>query len=168
MMKTTNKTLKLCLTAMFMALICIVTMLHFPIPLGYAHLGNSIILIAVYYFNTKYGILAGSVGSALADMLTGYNEWIIPTLLIKALMAGTAAAVGKKSGKFQLYSARTIFAVVLGMSIMVVLYTLSGALMYQSLAAGFSQTTGLALEGIANIVVFFVLGSILNRVKIFH
>jgi uncharacterized membrane protein len=151
---------------MFMALVCIATMtIQIPIPLGYAHLGNSVILIAVFYFNTKYGILAGSIGSALADFLTGYNQWIIPTLIIKALLALTAAVIGKKNNKFQLFSVRTVLAVVLSMTVMVVLYTLSGALIYQSLETGLASTIGLTLEGVVNIVVFFVLGTALNQIK---
>jgi uncharacterized membrane protein len=163
----TNKTLMLCLTAMFMALVCLATMMiQIPIPLGYAHLGNSVILIAVFYFNKKYGILAGSIGSALADLLTGYNQWIIPTLIIKAAFAYTAVTIGKKDNKFKLLSVRTILGVTLGMAVMVVGYTLSGALIYGGLGAGLASTPGLALEGVVNIVAFLVLGMAMNKIKI--
>ncbi len=161
-----NKTLMLCLTAMFMALACLATMLiQIPIPLGYANLGNCVIFIAVFYFNTKYGILAGSIGAALADLLTGFNQWIIPTLIIKAALAFTAALIGKKNHKFKLLSARTILAATLGMVVMVAGYTLSGALLY-GLAAGLSSAPGLALEGVVNIIAFFILGLAMNKIKI--
>jgi uncharacterized membrane protein len=163
----TNKALMLCLTAMFMALVCLATMMiQIPIPLGYTHLGNSVILIAVFYFNTKYGILAGSIGSALADLLTGYSVWIIPTLIIKAAFAFTAAMIGKKDNKFKLLSLRTILAVTTGMAVMVVGYTLSGAMIYGGLGAGLASTPGLALEGVANIIAFLILGMALNKIKI--
>lgn len=162
----TNKTLQLCVAALFMALVCLATMtIQIPIPLGYAHLGNSVILIAVFYFNTKYGILAGSIGSALADLLTGFNQWIIPTLIVKAALAFTAAIIGKKNDKFKLYSVRTIVGVVLSMTVMVIGYTLSGAYLYGGLAAGLASTPGLALEGVVNIVAFFILGTALNKIK---
>ena len=162
----TNKTLKLCLAALFMAVVCLATMiLQIPIPLGYAHLGNSIILIAVFYFDTKYGILAGSIGSALADLLTGFNQWIIPTLIIKAALALTAAVIGKKHNKFKLYSVRTVLAVVLSMTVMVFGYTLSGAFLYGGLAAGLASTPLLVGEGVVNMVAFFILGSALNEIK---
>ena len=55
-----------------MALTCIATMLiQIPIPLGYAHLGDSVILITAYLFGPVVGALAGGIGSAMADILTG-------------------------------------------------------------------------------------------------
>lgn len=163
----TNKTLTLCITAMFMALVCLATMMvQIPIPLGYAHLGNSVILIAVFYFNTKYGILAGSIGSALADFLTGYNQWIIPTLIIKTACAFTAAIIGKKDNKFKLLSPRTLFAVIVGMAVMVIGYTLSGAILNGGIVAGLTSMPGLALEGVVNIFAFFSLGMALNKIKL--
>jgi len=62
-----------CMTAVCMALTCIATMLiQIPIPLGYAHLGDSVILITAYLFGPVVGALAGGIGSAMADILTGY------------------------------------------------------------------------------------------------
>lgn len=70
-----------------MALTCIATMLiQIPIPLGYAHLGDSVILITAYLFGPVVGALAGGIGSAMADILTGYPVWAVPTLLIKTIM----------------------------------------------------------------------------------
>ena len=69
------------------ALTCIATMLiQIPIPLGYAHLGDSVILITAYLFGPVVGALAGGIGSAMADILTGYPVWAVPTLLIKTIM----------------------------------------------------------------------------------
>lgn len=161
-----SKTFKLCITALFMALTCIFTMVvQIPIPLGYAHLGNSVILFAVFYFDSKDGILAGSIGSALADMMTGFNQWILPTLIIKAALAVTAAGIGKKNEKWKLYSARTIIAVALSMTVMVIGYTISGALLYGGIAAGLASTPGLIVEGVVNIIAFYVFATAFSKVK---
>ena len=64
-----------CMTAVCMALTCIATMLiQIPIPLGYAHLGDSVILITAYLFGPVVGALAGGIGSAMADILTRTGE----------------------------------------------------------------------------------------------
>ncbi len=161
-----NKTLKLCITALFIALTCIFTMvIQIPIPLGYAHLGNSVILFAVFYFDVKGGILAGSVGSALADMLTGFNQWIIPTLIIKAALALTAALIGKKKEKWKLYSVRTIIALILSMTVMVIGYTVSGAILEGGIAAGLASAPGLMAEGAVNIFAFYLLATAFSKVK---
>ena len=62
---------QMCITAVFMALTCVATMVvQIPIPLGYAHLGDSVILICAFFFGPVVGALAGGIGSAMADILT--------------------------------------------------------------------------------------------------
>lgn len=78
---------KMCMTAVFMALTCMATaFIQIPIPLGYAHLGDCIILIAAYLCGPVAGALAGGIGSAMADVITGFAIWALPTLLIKTIM----------------------------------------------------------------------------------
>ena len=82
MNKLNSRTISI--NALAIALVCLSTMfLQFPIPLGYAHLGNCFILISGVFFGPVTGLLAGGIGSALSDLLTGYAQWIIPTLIIK-------------------------------------------------------------------------------------
>ena len=60
---------QMCITAVFMALTCVATMVvQIPIPLGYAHLGDSVILICAFFFGPVVGALAGGIGSAMADI----------------------------------------------------------------------------------------------------
>ena len=48
---------QMCVTAVLMALTCVATMVvQIPIPLGYAHLGDSVILISAYFFGPVVGI----------------------------------------------------------------------------------------------------------------
>ena len=73
---------KLTSAALAIALVCISTaIIHIPIPLGYMHLGNICILLCSYLFPWDIGLLAGGVGSALSDLLTGYPQWVLPTLI---------------------------------------------------------------------------------------
>ena len=51
---TRKKTLQLSIFALYMAIICIVTMFtKIPIPLGYAHIGDSIILTFALFYGGK-------------------------------------------------------------------------------------------------------------------
>ena len=81
--KSTNWTAKkLAINALAIALVCVSTMvIQIPIPLGYMHLGNCCILLVSVYFGNMTGMLAGGIGSCLADLLSGYTQWIIPTLI---------------------------------------------------------------------------------------
>lgn len=100
--------LKLCVTGMFTALICVATMvIQIPAPLaGYVHFGDCFILIAAWILGPWYGFAAGGIGSALADLLTGYAHYVPGTLIIKGLMAVAAALIVrafiKKSDKLRL------------------------------------------------------------------
>ena len=93
---------QMCITAVFMALTCVATMVvQIPIPLGYAHLGDSVILICAFFFGPVVGALAGGIGSAMADILTGFAVWAVPTLIIKTIMPIIACAIfGNMKSKF--------------------------------------------------------------------
>lgn len=105
---TREQLLKLCFSGMFAALICVATMvIQIPAPLaGYVHFGDCFILIAAWVLGPWYGFAAGGIGSALADLLTGYAHYVPGTLIIKGLMAVAAAlifhALASKSDKHRL------------------------------------------------------------------
>lgn len=88
---TTNrdKTTKIILTGLMMAMIVVATMLIvIPSPFtgGYIHLGDAIIFLSVLILGWRYGAIAAGVGSALADLLVGYAVWAPWTLFIKGFM----------------------------------------------------------------------------------
>lgn len=166
--KTAITSIKMiCITALFMALTCIATMvIQIPIPLGYAHLGDCVILISAYFFGPIVGALASGIGSMMADILTGYPIWALPTLFIKTLMPlisclimGTLFAKNKRP-KF--FSFRTILAAVATLLFMVVGYVLFGALLYGGLAAGLASAPGLCIKAVVNLIVFLVVGKVLD------
>lgn len=77
-------------TAMFTALICVATMvirIDTPATGGYVNLGDCFVLAASWFLGPWYGMFAGGVGSALADLFSGYPHYIPGTLVIKGLMA---------------------------------------------------------------------------------
>lgn len=83
-----NKTQKLCETALFAALVFLgVFLFKFPLPMGYMHLGDCMIFLAVMMMGGKRAALAGGIGAALADIVSGYTIWAGPTFLCKALLA---------------------------------------------------------------------------------
>lgn len=159
---------KITLMALAMAIVCVSTMaIQIPIPLGYMHLGNCCILLISVYFDPLTGTLAGGVGSAMADLLSGYPQWILPTLIIKGLMGYVTAKVAKKDGaKAKIVAMRTLLAAALGIGIMIIGYTLFGSLIYGSLAAGLAQVPGLSVEGVLGMVLFYIAGFAFERGKI--
>ena len=103
-MKMTTK--ELCIQGLLTALVTVCTMV-FQIPVsatqGYIHLGDSMILLTSVFFGWKYGMAAGGIGSALADLLSGYAHWAPFTLIIKGgmgLLIGLIADFTGKQEKF--------------------------------------------------------------------
>lgn len=90
------------LTALFTALTCVATMviqIQMPATQGYVNIGDCFVLLGAWVLGPLYGGLAGGLGSALADLLTGYAHYVPGTFIIKALMAVIAALLYQKLGK---------------------------------------------------------------------
>lgn len=90
MKANSDKTTKIILTGLMMAMIVVATTLFIiPVPFGngYIHLGDAVIFLSVLILGWKYGAVAAGVGSALADLLIGYAIWAPWTLFIKGAMA---------------------------------------------------------------------------------
>lgn len=112
---------KLTLAGMFTALTALLT--YFPqIPVatgGYIHLGDSLIYTAAIVYGGLFGAVTAGVGSAIADLLSGYAIYAIPTLIIKGIMGFTVGKLSDNSGKATI---RNIIAMVIGGLIMIVGY----------------------------------------------
>lgn len=94
---THSKTQKIVLTSLLAALTCIATMIiKIPSPLkGYINLGDCVVLTAGWILSPLYGFLAAGLGSALADLFSGYVLYVPATFLIKGLMALAACYIYK-------------------------------------------------------------------------
>lgn len=83
---TTKKTVS---AAMLAALCCVATMIiKLPSPIkGYLNLGDCAVLLSGFTLSPCYGFLAAGLGSALADIFSGYVVYAPATFAIKGLMA---------------------------------------------------------------------------------
>lgn len=153
---------KLCEGAILMALVFVVTrFIQIPIPLGYFNVGNSVILLGCLLASPVEGIIAASVGSALAD-LTSFPVYTLPTLIIKAIMPLLYYIITKKKPEDKKLN---LVAVAVSTLVPLFGYTLTGMILYGGFAAGIAQFPGLFIEYIANIVIFALLMNPILKVK---
>lgn len=84
-----SNTKKIVMAALMAALACVATMIiKIPSPLkGYLNLGDCVVLTAGWMLSPIYGFLAAGLGSALADLFSGYVVYAPATFLIKGCMA---------------------------------------------------------------------------------
>lgn len=90
-----EKTYKISMTGVMMGLILVATMtIRIPVPFtqGYVHLGDTMIFLGVLILGKKYGTIAAALGSAMADLLSGYAYYAPWTLVVKGLMAFVVGA----------------------------------------------------------------------------
>lgn len=102
-----HSTQKLVLTAVFAAVICVVTFLvKFPVPgtQAYVNAGDGFLYATALLLGGPLGAVAGGVGSALADLLGGYLVYAPATLVIKALMGLVVGLAHKKRRNWALWA----------------------------------------------------------------
>ena len=82
-------TKKIVKTALLTTLVYIATMIiKIPSPMkGYINVGDCIVLLCGWLLSPGYGFIAAGLGSALADILSGYVTYAPATFLIKGCMA---------------------------------------------------------------------------------
>jgi uncharacterized membrane protein len=158
-----SKTIWLCRAGCFAALVFVVTrFIQIPIPLGYFNVGNCVILTGCLFFSAPYGIAAGAIGSALADLLS-YPVYTVPTLLIKTLMPLVFYLISSRNGKNK--TAQTLAAAYISTLIPLFGYTITGGILYGSFYTGLAQFPGLLLEYVANAILFTVAYPIARKVR---
>lgn len=166
------KTKEICLQGLMIALVTVATMvLQIPVSAtnGYIHLGDSMILLISVFFGWRYGMIAGGVGSALADLLSGYAHWALFTLLIKGLMGfvvGKIAHLSPETKRF--FNGKCFAGTILGAVWMIIGYFFSSAILQKSFAVAATSIPENMVQGGAGLVIFFVVGYAFYKAKIYR
>ena len=138
-------------TAVFAALCCVGTLVvRIPLPNGYLNTGDVFVLLAAWCLGPLYGSVAAGVGSALADIISGYAIYCPATFFIKggtALLAFTICLLLKKLIKKEGldFIPRTLSAIV-GELFMVLGYFLYECILY-GYGGAISAVSGNFLQG---------------------
>jgi uncharacterized membrane protein len=117
----------LALTAVMTAIVFVLTrVVQIPTPArGYIHLGDAGIFFSAFAFGPWLGAVAGGLGTALADITSGYPQWAIFSFLIHGAQGWVAGWASRRwSGTGGL-----ILAAVLGSLIVVIGYLAAGTLL---------------------------------------
>ncbi|NBG89709.1 ECF transporter S component [Isachenkonia alkalipeptolytica] len=160
-----NQTQNLVLTGLLMALVTVGTMIiSIPVPAthGYVHGGDMMIFLAAVLFGKKKGALAGGVGSAIADLLLGYSQWIIPTLIVKGIMGYVIGSLSN-GGTKPILTTRNIMAMTVGVLWMTFGYYIAGGIMLGSFTAALAGVPGDLLQSGVGMVLFVPICIALKR-----
>ena len=160
-----SKTKKIVLSALFAALCCLATMIiKIPSPLsGYINLGDCIVLMTGYLLSPMYAFISAGLGSALADLFSGYVTYAPATFIIKGLMA-LIAYFGFKwlHGKLGELPSRIISGA------LAEIFMILGYLVFESFLYGFIPSAvnipANAVQGIAGLIIGCVLMKVFGKV----
>ena len=161
-----EKTKQLVIAAMLAALTCVATMIiKIPSPMkGYLNLGDCVVLLAGWILAPGYGFLAAGLGSALADIFSGYMTYAPATFLIKGLMA-LVACFGYRMLHKKLGSLVSDIISAIAAEILMVL----GYFVFEGFLYGFVPSMvnipANGVQGVAGIVIGVVLVKILEKSK---
>ncbi len=144
----------LVLSGLFAALTCVATLIiHIPtVTKGYVNLGDCIVNISAWVLGPAYAAASAGIGSALADIISGYAVYAPATLVIKALMAVTAYIVYAAVKKRTKSAAACISGAIAAELVMCGGYFLFEGLLYHSFAAAALGITGNLMQGLIGTV----------------
>ncbi|MGB9854450.1 MAG: ECF transporter S component [Candidatus Bathyarchaeales archaeon] len=101
-MKVKMSPFDLAVTALFTALVCVVTMIfsiNVPATEGFFNIGESMVFLSALLFGPIVGAFAGGVGSMLADLLLGFPFYAPATLIVKACEGAVVGTLKKRNPK---------------------------------------------------------------------
>ena len=159
-------------SALFAALSCIGTLIiTIPLPNGYFNVGDVFVLLAGWCLGPVYGAIAAAIGTALADVISGYTLYALPTFFIKGIEAVMAYAIWRliskilKNTKWD-FIARVVSALLGGVAMAV------GYFLFESVLYGFGGAAvsiiGNLTQGVCCAVCAILLISALSPVKGVH
>ena len=163
-MKT--RTQKIIIAAMLAALACVATMIiKIPSPMkGYLNLGDCVVLLSGWVLSPVYGFLAAGLGSALADLFSGYVIYAPATFVIKGLMAVAAYYIFKLiQNKLGNLPSRIVSGMVAEL-IMVLGYFVIEGFLY-GFVPSMVNIPANAMQGIAGLIIGILLIKVFERIK---
>lgn len=167
-MRNKKSLLKITYTAIFTTLILLATsVIKFSTGLGegYIHLGDSFIYLTACILPFPYCLIAGALGGALADVLSGYAIWAIPTMIIKMLNVVPFALVCRKYKSNKILSKQTILMTVVSGTITILGYFVAECFLY-SVASATLSLMGNTIQAVASGIIFVIIAKATDKINL--
>lgn len=120
---------------------------------GLVHLGNVPLFLCAIIFGKKIGAIAGGVGMALFDLLSGWTLWAPFTLVIVALMGYVVGTITERHRGF----GWDVLAISAACVIKVVGYYIAEGILYKNWIAPVTSIPGNLVQiGVAAVIVLIV------------
>lgn len=163
-----NKIKRLTLAALFTALTCVATMI-IKIPTigtgGYIHLGDAFVVLSGIFLGPLYGGLSAGIGSALADLLSGYFIYTPITFVVKAVIAVVVALIYHKlTKKIHIPVVKCIICGIFSTVLVALGYFAFEFFIYGSAAA--ASIPANLIQGLSGLIISSVLLPVLSKIHL--
>ena len=159
-MKTTKIKL-MTYAALFAAAVYVMTMLSFPMGLGYVHVGDALIMLCASLLPTPYAVAAAAIGGALSDLTLAYTAYIPATFIIKGLIALCYTAKNDK-----IICKHNIISFVGSIAVTVGGYYITECIIYNSLVSPIASLLPNLLQAVCSIILYAIVGAALDKFNI--
>lgn len=154
------------LSAVFAAIIFVATAYLPRIPIlggagGYVHIGDAFIYLAACVLSVPSAMVAGALGGALADGLTGFIVWAPATFIIKALMALPFSSAPQK-----FITLRNVIASIVSGIICAAGYYIYEAVFITSFSVAVASLPFNLAQGLISSVLFLAAGFAFDKLKL--
>lgn len=154
----------LTVSALFAAMITLTTAYLFHIPMGfnggYLHFGDAFVYLAACFLPTPYALAAAAIGAGLADVLSGAPIWVLPTVIIKPLIAVWFTRHGC------MLCRRNLLGLVMGGLVSNCGYYLAEVIMSGSWATPMITQWGGLIQSAGSAVLFLIVAGVLEKLQL--
>ena len=167
-MRNKKQLLRVTYTAIFTAIILLATsIIKFSTGLGegYIHLGDCFVYLSACVLPFPYCLFAGGLGGALADILSGYAIWAIPTMIIKILNALPFTLICRKYKSNKILSKQVVLMTVVSGIITILGYFVAECILYSVTSATLSLL-GNTIQAVASGIIFVIIAKATDKINL--
>lgn len=167
-----TKTMDLVLTAILSTIVLVSTVfINIKLPIGQGgliHLGTGALFTAAILFGPKKGALAGAIGMGLFDIFGGWIIWAPTTIIARALQGYIVGKIAWSNGHRGDNSKLNILAAVASTPVMLAVYYIGQAIMYNNWAAPLASVPGDLIQSAVGLLIAIPLCITLKKTPFFR
>ncbi|GMA69020.1 membrane protein [Leuconostoc litchii] len=160
-MKRTIHTKQLAILSVIIAFnVALSYVIKIPVPAtnGFVNLVEAGIFLAAILGGARSGLIVGGLSGLLLDLLAGYPQWMIFSLVIHGLEGLIVGYFG-----YQRRPISQAVGLIIGSIIMIIGYVLAGAFLY-NWTAGFASIIGNVAQSVMGLIVAIILVPVFKNV----
>lgn len=163
-MQQNRNALKLAVTAVLTAVVVVFTMIiRIPTAKGYLNLCDVAICFIAFTFGPASSFIAAALGTALADLISGYAQWAPISFAVHGLEGLLIALIVRSKGDHEASFLRKILAGIVCMATVSLGYFALSALFVSTVAVAAAEIPGNLVQSAVGFILGLAVSSAVKR-----